>query len=639
VSRSDFGGISFRDWHPIGAGESGYIVPDPLNPDIVYGGGTNGELYRFDGRTGQSQDISPWPLRAFGLEISRRIFRFTWTSPLVFSPFDAHVLYMGAQYLLKTVDEGKSWQPISPDLTGSDSNSAAPSPTEPLTLANARARGYGVIYTIAPSTVSRGLLWIGTDTGLIQLTRDEGKTWTNVTPPGLPAWSKISLIDASTHDAGAAYVAVDRHRLDDFSPWIFRTRDYGKTWTRISAGIVANAYVHAVREDPVRQGLLFAGTEMGVYVSFDDGLHWQPLQLNLPATPIHDLVIHGNDLVAATHGRSFWILDDITPLRQLAPAVAASNAYLFKPATAMRIRPNVNHDTPLPAEEPLGTNPPAGAILYYYLKAAPHDDVTLEILDARGKLVRRYSSADKPERLAAPPPFPDNWMRQSVPLSRSAGMHRFVWDLRYAKPPVPIPSYSMAAVFATGTTTEPDGPLVLPGKYEVRLTVSGQKLSQPLTVTMDPRVTTSPGDLAAQFDLGMKIYEELLRGGRALTEIRSVREQVRALERRVAGDPQAEAIAASASEIGREAGIIARGAGAAADPEEGLAQLDGAIAGFAVVVDSADRAPTEQARTAFEQTRDALQKQLARWQALKQKKLSALNARLREKGLPPIGLP
>jgi photosystem II stability/assembly factor-like uncharacterized protein len=638
VSRSDFGGISFRDWHPIGAGESGYIVPDPSNPDIVYGGSTYGELYRFDGRTGQSQDIAPWPLRAFGLEISRRKFRFTWTSPLAFSPFDPHVLYFGAQYLLKTADEGKSWQPISPDLTGGNSNSAAPSPVEPLTLANAKARGYGVIYTIAPSAVTRGLIWVGTDTGLVQLTRDEGKTWTNVTPPGLPAWSKISLIDASAHDGGAAYVAVDRHRLDDDSPWIFRTHDYGKTWTRITAGLAANAYVHAVREDPVRQGLLFAGTETGVYVSFDDGLRWQPLQLNLPVTPIHDLVVHGNDLVVATHGRSFWILDDIAPLRQLNPAVAASNAYLFKPATAIRIRPNVNHDTPLPPEEPLGTNPPGGAVLYYYLKAAPQGDVTLDILDGHGKLVRRHSSADKPERLATPPPFPDNWIRPAATLSRSAGMHRFVWDLRYAKPPVPVSFYSMAAVFSTGTTTEPDGPLVLPGKYEVRLTVSGQTLSRPLTVTMDPRVKLSRADLAAQFGLGMKIYEELLQGGRVLTEIRGVREQIAELERRLAGNPQYEDIAAFMREVDRETEIIARGTGPAADAEEGLAQLNGALAGLAVVVDSADRPPTEQARTAFEQTREAFQRPLARWRALKQEKLSALNSRLREKGLPPIGL-
>ena len=314
ASRGPTGQITFRDWFPVGAGESGTITPDPADPDIVYGGSTNGSLFRFSKRTGQSQDVSPWPRGGFGTEISQRKYRFTWTSPLTFSPQDPRVIYFGSQYVLMSADQGMSWHEISPDLTGVD---AKTSREGPVTVENAVRRGYGVVYTIAPSPVRAGLIWAGTDTGLIQLTRDGGKTWSNVTPQGLASWSKIGIIDASHVDAGTAYAAVDRHRLDDYAPYIFRTHDYGKTWTKITEGIREPAFVNAVRADPSRKGLLFAATETGVYVSFDDGDHWQPLQGNLPVTSVRDLAVHGDDLVIATHGRAFWILDDISPLRQI----------------------------------------------------------------------------------------------------------------------------------------------------------------------------------------------------------------------------------------------------------------------------------------------------------------------------------
>ncbi|HET7750464.1 MAG TPA: hypothetical protein VFK81_13845, partial [Terriglobales bacterium] len=388
LSRSDYGQITFRDWRPVGGDEGGYIVPDPSDPNFVYAGGTLGELHRFSWNTGESQDISPWPSVSFGTEISGRKYRFTWTSPIVFSPQDPQTLYMGAQMLLQTRDRGMSWQAISPDLTGADAGVTGAQ--GPLAVSNAMQRGYGVIYTIAPSPTNPGLIWVGTDTGLIQLTRNGAKTWENVTPKGLAPWSKISLIDASRFDAGTAYAAVDRHRVDDFRPYIYRTHDYGKTWTQISNGIADTAYVHAMREDPDRKDLLFAGTETGVYVSLDDGGHWQPLQLNLPVAPIHDLVVHGDDLVVATHGRSFWILDDIAPLRQLSPDVASADAHLFRPAVALRVRGNQNRDTPLPPETPAGQNPPEGAIFDYYLKAAAAAPVVLEIADAQGNAVRRF---------------------------------------------------------------------------------------------------------------------------------------------------------------------------------------------------------------------------------------------------------
>ncbi|HLK34965.1 MAG TPA: hypothetical protein VKT29_17840, partial [Terriglobales bacterium] len=524
ASRSDYGQITFRDWRPVGGDEGGYIVPDPSDPNFVYAGGTLGELHRFNWRTGESQDISPWPSVAFGTEISHRKYRFTWTSPLAFSPQDPHTLYMGAQVLLRTTNGGMSWEAISPDLTGA-SNSAAAS-QESLSVSNAMQRGYGVIYTIAPSRLTPGMIWVGTDTGLIQLTRDGGKTWENVTPKELAPWSKISIIDASHFDAGTAYAAIDRHRLDDFHPYIYCTHDYGKTWSKIADGISDTAYVHAVREDPQTKGLLFAGTETGIYVSFDDGGHWQPLQLNLPVTPVHDLVIHGDDLVIATHGRSFWILDDITPLRQLMAQPAEAGAQLFHPAVALRVRGNQNRDTPLPPETPAGQNPPDGAILDYYLKSAPSGAVSLEIADAQGKIVRHFSSDDTPPRVDfSQLAFPPYWVEVPHILSKEAGEHRFVWDLRYPAPPTLFHEYSMAAV-AGETPTVPRGPLVVPGEYEVRLTVNGKTYRQPLEVKEDPRISTPSADLARQLELALHITAAIASDMRAYQEISALRKQL-----------------------------------------------------------------------------------------------------------------
>jgi photosystem II stability/assembly factor-like uncharacterized protein len=494
ASRTNFGSITFRDWAPIGAGESGAIEPDPVDPNIVYGGSTYGSLFRFDRRTGQSQDISPSALVSFGKEIDKRDLRFTWTSPLAFSSQNPKALYFGAQFVLRSADQGMSWQAISPDLTGNPK---------------------GVVYTIAPSPLKAGQIWIGTDTGRIQLTRDDGKTWVNVTPPGLGEWSKIGILDASRHDPATAYAAIDRHRLDDYQPYIYRTHDYGKTWTKITTGLTAPGFVNAVREDPVRKGLLYAGTELGVYVSFDDGDHWQSLQLNMPVCPVRDLTIHGNDLVIATHGRSFWILDDISPLRETTPQP------LFKPAKAVRLRGNQNHDTPLPPEVPAGLNPPEGAILYYNLSAPAKAEVFIEILDARGQLIRKYSSNNPPRPKDDQVQFIEGWLRPPAPPSKEPGLHRFVWDLRYAPASVAIREYSMETAFGQDTPIEPQGPLVLPGVYQVRLTIDGQPYTQPLTVSMDPRVKVSAADLAKQLDLGLKIREALqkTKDSQALAEL------------------------------------------------------------------------------------------------------------------------
>ena len=607
TSRSDLGSITFRDWYSIGAGESGYIAPDPNDPNIVYGGDTYGGLHRFDRRTGQSQVITPSAAGSFGTEISHAELRFTWTSPLVFSPQDSHVLYFGSQYVLRSADQGMSWERISPDLTGSQTGTSQEGPT---TVENAKVRGYGVVYAIAPSPIAAGEIWIGTDTGLIHLTRDGGKTWDNVTPPGLGDWSKISIIDASHADAGTAYAAIDRHRLDDSSAQIFRTHDFGKTWTRIAQGIPDGAYVRAVREDPLRKGLLFAGTELGVYVSFNDGDSWEPLRLNMPVVPVHDLVVKDNDLVVATHGRSFWILDDISPLRQMTDAGATAGVHLFAPAAAIRIRPSVNNDTPLPPEVPAGENPPAGAIFYYYLKSPAQHEVKLEVLDQSGKLIRRYSSNDQPS-LPDPKtaPVPMYWFQLPDKLPASAGLHRCIWDLRYTPPPAPLPEYSMA-VFGLNTPREPEGPPVFPGTYEVRLTVDGKAMSQNVFVGMDPRVRTLPEDLHKQFVLEMKIYDALQRGNKALAEIHDFYKRNRMNPVSAQKLEAVSHIEPQSPETGQQ------GTNRPPSPPT-LSRVLGTLERLAVTVDSADAAPTTQATQAADETIQKLEAFMGEWEKIK----------------------
>jgi photosystem II stability/assembly factor-like uncharacterized protein len=498
ASRGDYGEVTFREWHPVGVEEYGYVAPDPLNPNLIYGG----KVTRYDRSTGQVQEVGP----SFGRRGGK--YRFVRTMPLLFSPIDPHLLYLGSQFLLRTTNGGQSWEEISPDLTRATYE--IPASLGVFTSADPeKGKHRGVIYTIAPSYKDVNTIWVGTDDGLIQITRDAGKTWTNITPPALTPWSKVSVMDASHFDAASAYAAINRLRLDDLAPHIWRTHDYGKTWKEVTHGLPDSAPINTVREDPRRQGLLFAGSERAVWVSFNDGDDWQPLRLNMPATSIRDLTIHDDDLAAGTHGRSFWILDDITPLRQLSAAIAGSDAHLFKPQTAVRVRWNKNTDTPLPPEEPAGQNPPDGAILYYYLKNAA-DSVAIDLLDTAGKVVRHYSSADRP----APPEndltYPTYWFRPPQIPPSAAGMHRFVWDLRYTPPESRRHEYPMTAVLHD-TPREPRGPIALPGAYTVKLTVDGKSFTQPLTVKMDPRVKTPPAALKQQFDLATKVMELMSR--------------------------------------------------------------------------------------------------------------------------------
>ncbi|MGH9351819.1 MAG: WD40/YVTN/BNR-like repeat-containing protein, partial [Terriglobia bacterium] len=626
LSRGNDGLITVREWHPVGGGESGYITPDPADLNIVYGGDTYGLVHRFDRLTGQVQDVSPDPFMrslAAGADIADSKLRFTWTSPLVFSPQNPNTLYLGAQFLLETTNGGESWKAISPDLTLPPGSKAG-------------SRNRGVIYTLAPSPVRSGEIWVGTDNGRVQITLNGGNTWQDVTPPGLPSWSKLSLIEASHFDAGTAYAAVDRHRLGDLAPYIYRTHDFGKTWTEITKGIEAPAYVHAVREDPARKGLLYAGTETGVYISFDNGENWEPLQLNLPTSSIRDLVIHDSDLIVATHGRSLWILDDLSPLRQLDQQVINSNVYLFQPETAMRIRRDVNEDTPLPPETPAGQNPPNGAVIDYYLKSAPGGKVALEILDSQGNLVRRYESGATPKPAKGPLEFPRYWLRPPMPLTTNAGMNRFVWDLRYATPPAIVPSYTMHAVFGENTPALPLGPLALPGNYTVRLIVAGHHYDQTLAVKMDPRVTTPQSDIIQELQLGLNISRDLKVEYAAHSEIASLESQLKSLQEHLGGDDDASTLTGEIEEAARNVKAIDQGSHSGNVNRQGLTQLDGQLVTLSGTVGGADAAPTNQARQAFDQCHAPLEGILGRWKEMQHNAIPKLNADLKKDGISPL---
>lgn len=613
TSRSDYGEITFRDWMPVGAGEAGYIAPDPLNPDIVYGGDTYGGVFRFDRVTGQSQVIGPSLLSDFYTPAPKRRFRFTWTSPIVFDRRDPRTLYLGAQVLLQSQDGGLRWQQISPDLTEAG---------ERTKKADTSHVGWGVIYTIAPSPVHAGLIWVGSDDGLIQITKDGGHHWENVTPRGLSPWSKISLIEASPFEAGEAYAAVNRHRLGDFAPYIYRTTDFGQHWVRADKGIGPMSYVHAVRSDVTKKGLLYAGTETGVYVSFDDGDNWQPLQLNLPTVSVRDLAVHDNDLIAATHGRAFWVLDDLTPLQQLDSKVVDSDVHLFAPESAVRIRRSENTDTPLPPEIPHGTNPPAGAVIDYYLKDSTSSSVTLDIFDADGNLVNHFSSAAPAPKPDHPPYFMDAWLPKFKPLTSHAGVNRFVWDLQYSAPPAESHGYTMA-VANLHSAEMPAGPLVLPGEYKVTLKVDGHTYSQRLKVTMDPRVRVTEKALKDQLALAIDVWNKMSDESAMRYSMDSLKSQLANLE--------------SSGKLGVKArpsvGKIMQELDLVSDSLK-----DGELAGLEGDIMSADREPTSQMRQANETLRSNYSSVKKSWSELKTRDLPEVNRELESAGLPQLRL-
>jgi photosystem II stability/assembly factor-like uncharacterized protein len=591
ASRGDDGQITFRDWHPIGVEEYGYAAPDPLNPDIVYGG----KVTRYDRRTGQVQNVAPKPLRGADFRALR-------TAPVLFSPADPHVLYFAANTLWKTRDGGHSWQQISPDLSRKTWEPPA-NIGKYRDQATAKPSQRGVIYAVGPSPLDVNRIWAGTDDGLIQLTVDGGLHWKDVTPPQLVPFAKVSILDGGHFDAQTAYAAINTLRLDDMRPHILRTHDGGKTWTEIVTGIPDGAPVDAVREDPKRKGLLFAGTEREVYVSFDDGDHWQSLRLNMPASSIRDLIIKDDDLVAATHGRGFWILDDITPLRQLSGETANAPAFLFRPETATRVRWDMNTDTPLPPDEATAQNPPDGAIIDYVVGSGATGEVTLEVLDGAGKLVRRYSSSDPVEPIDPMLAVPTYWARQPRGLSNAPGMHRWVWDLRYAPLPEGRAGLPMQAILHD-TVPSNAAPWALPGAYTVRLTVNGQSYRQPLIVKMDPRVHTTPLELRQLFALSMQIYNDVEQASKAIQDIRARREKLKDHPDQAELDKKLAALEGGGG--GGRGGGGGGGRFAAAGGPDTFASVRTALSGLLTSLQNADAAPTTQVTAAAADRHKAL---------------------------------
>jgi photosystem II stability/assembly factor-like uncharacterized protein len=623
ASRGDYGAITSRDWMTVGAEEYGYVVADPLDSNYLYGG----KITRFDRRTGDVQDVSPEALRSGK-------YRFVRTQPIAFSPVDKHALYFAGNVVFKTRDGGRSWSVISPDLT-------RPMPAVPATVGVFRDQdpekgGHrGVVYTLAPSPVEADTLWAGTDDGLIHVTRDGGKSWADVTPPALTAWSKVSVMDAGHFDASTAYAAINRFRLDDLHPHIYRTHDMGRTWTEIVDGIPANEVVNAVREDPVRRGLLYCSTERAVYFSIDDGAHWQSLRLNMPATSVRDIVVHGDDLVIGTHGRSFWILDDITPLRQIDGRTQEAKDLLFTPAFAYRMRRSRNTDTPLPPEEPMGQNPPDGAIIDYWLGAGAHHDVSIEILDHQGLLVRRYASDDRPVTVDPDQlDVPMYWARPPRTLSTATGMHRWVWDLRYTTAESAMWFLPMTAL-PHDTPPVPEGPLAEPGEYTVRLNVDGHTSTRPLNVVLDPRVTTPPQELEAQFSLTHRLYKAVQESARPLRILRQIRPQLDALSGKVQGDALAS-YQALRDRLAAFGGATPGGRRRRAAGGDGLDATRGACQQLMETIGGTDGAPTTQATAAAEQSLAAMTRLMAAWSEVERELVPALNKQLKAQGLTTV---
>ena len=631
ASRSDLGTIGRDSWYAVGGGEAGYIAPYPADPNVVYAGDYEGNITRFDKRTGQVQNIAVWPDLSDARGAASLEHRFQWTAPIVISPLDPNTIYYGGERLFKTTDGGVHWEAISTDLTRNDKSKQQPS-GGPITVDDTGTEYYDTIFSIAPSPLAKGLIWVGTDDGLIQITRDEGKSWTNVTPKDLPEWSRVSLIEASPHDAGTAYVAIDRHQNDDLHPYIYRTGDYGKTWSRIVSGIPDTAFVRAVREDPKKKGMLYAGTERGVFVSFDDGGHWRAMQLNLPITPIHDLVVKNDDLVLATHGRSFWILDDVSPLRQFADSVGNEAVHLYQPGTAYRVHTG---EAP-PRALFTGQNPPAGAVIYFYLKQAPKQEVKIEILNAAENVVRDYSSAKI--QLPDEPLDPDD-KKPEKQIKAEAGLNRFVWDLHYGGANR-VPGYYLWE-YNDGAK----GPLALPGKYQVRLTAEGKSQTAPLELKLDPRVNISQGDLEKQFKLQLDVRDQLNRVYEAVNQIQDVREQMEGLKKRLGPGDSYKSLLDAVS--GLDAKLIA-----VRDPlinlkisanEDSLAYVPGldtrlaflsiSVAGFS------DSAPTESQYQLFEKLKKQTDEFLGRWDQVRNTDIAAFQKLAADQGIHAIHVP
>ncbi len=595
LSRGPYGVIEDRDWHPVGGDERDYEVPKPGNPNLIFGSGLGGHVSRFDEVTRQAAEISPWPISSYGQRQTSVKYRYTWITPLVFSPIGKHALYLGNQFLFKSTDDGDHWQKVSPDLSGKTVNAVDNNNPDP---EEARNAGYGVIYSIATSPISEGVIWVGTDDGLIQLTTDSGKQWENVTPPNVPLWGQIASIDPSPFSAHMAYVAVNTQRLGYSKPVILKTTDDGKTWETITNGFPSDEYVYVVRTDNVKKGLLFAGTNRSIYVSFDDGSNWQPLSLNFPTASVRDIVVHNSDLVVCTQGRGIWTLDDIEPLREITANLQTEDFHLFHPADAIRLRADENRDTPWPPETALGQNPPTGLIVDYWLKNNSQNPIMLTIRDPKGNVVRKFSSDEKPKELSTEfRYFQKGWIKPEKVLNATAGAHRFVWDLRYPRPPALEYDFEIAAVWDddenSGTPLDPEGSLALPGKYTATLTVNGKNFTQPFTVKLDPRVHVSANELQEQLSFAKSIdaaLEEAVTAYKTATKI---------LDDKTVSVSLKDSISAIADK-----------------DKPSLSSVAGVVAGLTTAVQSADAAPTQGEKDVYKDYKKKLDELLARWKMI-----------------------
>ena len=633
ASRSDYGSIGAGDWHPVGADERDYDIPDPRDPNIVYGSGLGGKLTRWNARNGEAQNVSPWPVSTYGARPTAVKFHYTWITPIAVSQLAPYPLYQGAQVLFRSPDQGTTWETISPDLSARDpKRTDCAGDQDP---AGARACGYGVIFSIGLSPRDNDVIWLGMDDGQVQLTRDAGKSWNNATPSDLPAWSKVSTVDASALDSGTAYIAVDNHRQDDFRPMAWRTHDYGKSWTPISAGLPANHFVSVVRADPVKPGLLYAGTDQGVWVSFDDGDHWQSLQRNLPNAIVTDLTVHDDDLIVATQGRAIWALDDVAPLREMSSSVVAQRAHLFAPALAIRVRQNQNKDTPLPREEPVGKNPPAGAMIDYWL-ARDSSRVELDVLDASGKRVRHFSSDDVAPKLGEDRYFEARWLGQAQRLSARAGAHRFVWNLRAERPVAAQYAYSIAAVDGEEAMLLPEGLLVAPGRYQAVLRVDGNDYRVPIEVQSDPRVAVDAQAFASASALSAQVVAALDRQYLINGEVQSVHKQIGELSKKATQDSRHPDLAKRLADFDAKLAPLVSGEGV---DVPNLGAVSDALNSLQVDLEGSDRAPSQPQREVATQYSGLLDRAGGIWSPLKASDLPALNDALRSAGYPVIKVP
>jgi photosystem II stability/assembly factor-like uncharacterized protein len=635
-NRSDYGEITYRDWFSSGGFESGYIAPDPLHPNVVYSIGWFGTVLRQDRVTGQIATVYVPPAN----------YHTVWDTPLIYAPRDPHTLYYGSQFLLKTSDGAVTWDVISPDLSSSvqhpaevkkpgAGHSPAPEGEELFTDVNdkdsAQFAPSGAIHSIAPSPVESGTIWVGMSNGLVQLFR--AGTWQDVTPPDLPKGSDVRLVQASTHDANTAYVVIGVRRDDH--PYFLRTRDSGKTWTKIVNGLPDDEQATAICEDIKRKSLLFAGTETNAYVSFDDGDHWQPLQLNLPATPVTDFAIHGDDLVVSTFGRGLWILDDISPLRELSAEITASTVHFFQPQTAMRVRWDNHEETPLSPEFPASENPPDGAILHYFLKSAAKSEVMLDVLDAKGNHVRHYSSKP-PAAGGLVGNAPDYWFAPATVLPTTPGLHRFVWDLRTEDPltltygyfggkldyiEYTLPDHSIPR---QTPRQQPPGALVPPGTYQTVFTVEGKQYRQELEVVLDPRVHASTADLTQQWNVAHAIAAAMEASFNAYNDYVALQSAITVRQTALKDNPQAKELLDALAKLQKSANDVGEGAG----ETQGIGPMNRDISRYLVMVESADMLPAASAEKAAHEACVGLQKNLETWRKLNAEDVPVLNKQL-----------